>query len=411
MNDSKDDERHGMTERRPRILLAVTVPVSLILMRQVPELLVNDGWEVHVVSSPGPQLSALGSLPDVVVHPLPMERDPSPLKDAISLVKWLQVLRKVRPDVVSVSTPKASLLGALAAKVMRVPRRVYLQRGLRLETATGMLRTILSAAERMTIRASHSVIAVSPSLRSELVELKLAPARKVVVLGGGSSNGVDVDLFSDSGNVEAARALGERLGLDPGIPVVGFVGRVAPDKGLKELAEARTLLLERGVAHQLLIVGGVDTGVSSVQAPPSEVFGPMTFTTGAVDNTAPYYHLMDVFCLPTYREGFPNVVLEASAAGVPTVSTEATGAVDAVKSGVTGLTVPVRSSPDLADALEFLLRSPELRASMGAAAHRWVDAEFRRDLVARLTAEFYAKELALSERSGTPALRAAEETG
>lgn len=395
-----------MAERRPRILLAVTVPVSLILMRQVPELLVRDGWEVHVVSSPGPQLEALGSLPHVFVHPLPMKRDPSPLSDAVSFVKWLRVLRTVRPDVVSVSTPKASLLGAVASMLMRVPRRVYLQRGLRLETATGILRTVLSSAERATIRSSHAVIAVSNSLRAELIALKLAPADKVVVLGSGSSNGVDVDRFSGVAAREEAKTLSGALGLDPEIPVVGFVGRVAPDKGLTELAEARRILLERGVAHQLLIVGGVDTGVSSSEAPPSEVFGPLTFTTGAVDNTAPYYQLMDVFCLPTYREGFPNVVLEASAAGVPTVTTDATGAVDSVKPGITGLTVPVRSGVDLADALETLLRSPELRASMGDAAHRWVDSEFRRDLIARLTADFYANELARPGRAVSAALPA-----
>ncbi|WP_179150830.1 glycosyltransferase family 4 protein [Leifsonia sp. NCR5] len=382
----------------------MTVPVSLILMRNVPELLVRDGWEVHIVSSPGEQLTKLGTLQHVVVHPLPMERDPSPLSDAVSLARWVVLLRKVRPDVVSVSTPKASLLGALAAKLTRAPRRIYLQRGLRLETATGMMRKVLIAAERATARSSHTVLAVSPSLRSELIELGIAPSDKVTVLGSGSSNGVDVELFANARNREAAEAIGTQLGLDRTIPVVGFVGRVAPDKGLKELAEARKILLERGIEHQLLIVGGVDSGVASTDAPASEIFGPMTVTTGAVENTAPYYALMDVFCLPTYREGFPNVVLEASAAGVPTVTTDATGAVDSVKPETTGLIVPARSGSELAGALATLLLDPERRRSMGAAAQRWVNAEFRRDQVARQTTDFYAQEL---ERAGgrTPELR------
>lgn len=382
-----------MAEARPRILLAVTVPISLILMRELPDLLVDDGWDVHIVSAPGPELSRLASQAHVTVHPLRMKRDPSPLSDAGSLVQWIRLLRSVRPHVVSVGTPKASLLGAIASWITRVPRRVYLQRGLRLETATGPLRGVLAATEWLTIRASHSVVAVSPSLRSTLVRLRLGPASKMVVLGSGSSNGVDVGFFTNERNIGSAREIADELGLDPHSPVVGFVGRLAADKGLSELAEARTLLKERGIDHQLLVVGGSDAVAGASHPTTAGAFGSKTFFTGAVANTAPYYQLMDVLCLPTYREGFPNVVLEAAAAAVPTVTTIATGAVDSVKPGVTGLLVPVRSAAGLASALAELLQSPELRRSMGSAAHEWVDAEFRRDRVARLHADFYAEQL------------------
>ena len=125
-----------MTSGKPRIVLGVTVDLSLRLMAGFPQYLAERGWDVHVVSSPGARLDALAGVDGVTVHALTMAREPSPVSDLRSLIAWMRLLRRLRPDVVSVGTPKAGLLGGIAARLTRVPGRVYMLRGLRLETST-----------------------------------------------------------------------------------------------------------------------------------------------------------------------------------------------------------------------------------------------------------------------------------
>ncbi len=354
-----------------RILIGVTADVSVGLLSGLPQTLAADGWDVHVVSSPGERLDALGEVPGVTVHPLPMAREIDLRRDVRGLREWMRVIRRIRPDVVFVGTPKAALLGITAARLLGVRTRVYHLRGLRLETATGTLRRILSAMERLTIRLSTRTLAVSPSLRERVLALGLAPASRVVVLGRGSSNGVDVGRFSpDTPPVDID-------GLDPQVPVIGFVGRLNHDKGLEVLADACRLLDEEGVTHQLLVVGGVDgaelTAFARLRRAP--------IVLGAVADTAGYYPLMRALCLPTLREGFPNVVLEASATGVAVVTTDATGAVDSVIPERTGLVVPAGDAAELAVALRRVLEDPDLAARLGAAGRDFVVEDFRRESV------------------------------
>lgn len=380
--------------RPPRILLGVTADLSLTLMRGFPEYLRDQGWDVHVVSNPGPALTALGTVKGITTHAVTMARRPSPIQDLHSLVTWCRTLRRVRPDVMSVGTPKAGLLGGTAGFLTRVPRRIYLLRGLRLETSSGIQRHIFSVLEGLSMNVAHEVVSVSESLRRRVIGLGLVPASKVLVLGHGSSNGVDVAAFS-AGSFEPGEiaALADSLNMVSAVPVIGFVGRLSTDKGLKVLAEARKILNQRGVDHQLLIVGGIDEGeddslLDKIRSPGRDIIG-----TGYVNDTRPYFQLMDILCLPTYREGFPNVVLESAAAGIPAVTTDATGAIDSVVSGSTGLIVGVGSATELADALQTLILDPSLRADMGAAARRHVSENFSRADVWDRTNSYYSKNL------------------
>jgi len=357
--------------KKPKVVIGVTSAVSLTLLEGWPEYLRDKGWDVHVVSSPAPSLTSLGKR--VSVHPLPMQRDPSPLKDLVALVSWLRLLVRIRPDMVMLGTPKASLLGMLAAAIARVPSRLYLLRGLRGETTTGMRRKALFLLEKLTVSCAHSVIAVSRSLATAFVAGGLAPADKVVVLGRGSSNGVDLDRFVVRPENSQPRA---------DAPVVGFVGRLTMDKGLAVLIEAERLLLQSETEHSLLIVGGQDGLGMDKQAWPA---GARVTETGHVVDTAPFYAQMTLLVLPTYREGFPNVVLEASAAGIPVVTTNATGAVDSVIDHETGIITPVADARALADAIRLLLRDGELRESYGRAGRRLVEKHYDRQCVWALT--------------------------
>jgi glycosyltransferase involved in cell wall biosynthesis len=376
--------------RRPVIVLGVTVELSLRLMSGFPAYLVSRGWDVHVVCSPGETLTALADVDGVTVHPLPMRRDPAPFADLRSLAAWIRLLRRLRPDVVSAGTPKAGLLGMLSARLVRVPARVYLLRGLRLETATGLGRRILTALERLSIASSHVTVAVSRSLAKRAVDLGLGRPERFVVLGDGSSNGVDLDRIQAALPDAAGRAaLRAELGLDDR-PVVGFVGRLVEDKGVAVLAHALRGLAARGAAPQLLLVGASESADDVVSF---DIPGLTVARTGFVADPERYYGAMDLLCLPTFREGFPNVVLEAAAAGLPTVTTDATGAIDSVVDGETGLIVPVRDPAALGRALERLSSDAPLRERMGAAARERARTRFARDVVWAAQEEFYRSRL------------------
>ena len=364
--------------------------MSLRLMQGFPEYLVTRGWDVHVVSSPGPLLDELSSADGVTTHGITMARKPSPVEDLRALAAWVRLLRRVRPNILSVGTPKAGLLGGIAGLLTRVPHRVYLLRGLRLESSTGPRRMVLSLLETVASSCAHQILAVSHSLRDRVAALKLMAPDKVVVLGAGSSNGVETVLYSRERFADADLArMSKALGLVPGILVVGFVGRLTKDKGLEVLAEARAILERKKVDYQLLIVGGIDDSDGARMLDAVRSTGRPALVSGQVDNPEPYYQLMDILCLPTLREGFPNVVLEAAAAGVPTVTTTATGAIDSVIHGETGLIATVGSAESLSDQLALLLEDSGLRLRMGANATLRVKDCFERTAVWDLTESFY----------------------
>ncbi|GAA3735462.1 glycosyltransferase family 4 protein [Leifsonia bigeumensis] len=363
------------------IVLGVTADTSLMLMRGFPEFLRDAGWEVHVVSSPGPLLDALDKVEDLHTHGLAMARQPSPLTDMRGLFAWVRLLRDIRPTVTLVGTPKAGLLGGLASTLVRTPRRVYLLRGLRLETATGIQRVVLTALERLAMRCATDIVAVSASLRQRAIDLRLVAQHRILVLGSGSSNGVDLAAADkvDPGRVAELR---KEMGIGDGTPVIGFVGRLTKDKGIDVLVEAMRLLVERGVRHRLLVIGSVDDAQSSELLASLRGSRNPPLETGHVTDPGPYYRLMDLLCLPTLREGFPNVVLEAAAAGVPTVTTDATGARDSVIDGITGLISRTGDPTSLADRLaELLTATPAERRRMGARARSRAQGEFSRPLV------------------------------
>ncbi len=378
---------------RLRVMSVVTSSLSVRLFEARPEYFAGKGYEVMVVSSAGEELRK-AEREGVRTAEVQMAREISPWRDLVSLWRLVRVMRRLRPTITNVGTPKAGLLGGLAAWLCGVPCRYYTLYGLRCETATGMKREVLIAAERMACGCAHRVICVGESLRQKAIELGVVEASRTVVLGGGSCNGVEAERFAPTAQVlRRGRQMREELGIPGNAPVVGFVGRLTKDKGINELVEAYCELRKEMAELRLLLVGEMEEG-DPLTARTRWLLEkePGIVRTGFVQDPADHYHVMDVLALPTYREGFPTVVLEAHAAGKPVVAARATGAVDAVIDGVTGILVPVGDAQALASALELVIRDRGLAAALGSAGRERVLQEFRRETVWEALEEEYRRQ-------------------
>lgn len=374
------------TSQSPHIVVGITSPQSCLVLGGRLHTLREAGFRVTLVSSPGELLMRTAAREGVESIAIPMRRGITPFADLWSLLCLCWLLYRLKPDMTEFSTPKAGLLGSVAAMFCGVPTRVYLLRGLRLETSIGVKRRILLAAERLASASSHAVLCNSESLRNKALALRLAPASKLRLLGGGSSSGVDVERFSPGPGI-----LRGTLGLHPDALVIGFVGRLTRDKGLPELVEAFDEILAAKPQAHLLLVGWFDASEDALSSDlRSRIKNhPRIHMTGYVADTAPYYRAMDVMVLPTWREGFPNVVLEAAASGIPVVTTICTGSRDAVVPEVTGLLIPPGYPVAISEAVLRLLRNPARRYRMGLAARAWVLENYMKGYVLGLTVLCY----------------------
>ena len=377
---------HRSTPQPYHIVIGITHSQTCLTLTGRLRALRKAGFRVTLISSPGELLDRTAAREGVEAIGLPIRREIAPFADLISFLRLWWLLLHLKPDVCEFSTPKAGLLGSMASWLAGVPARVYMLRGLKLETAKGIRWWFLLAAERVAAACARVVLCNSESMLAEAVALGVAPASKMHLLGDGSSNGVDVERFSPGSS-----SVRSELGIPPDAPLVGFVGRLTQDKGIPELIEAFDTILRSMPDVQLLLVGWFDASEDALGAMWRARIAnhPRIHCTGFVDDTAPYYRAMDLMVLPTWREGFPNAVLEAAATGLPVITTICTGSRDSVVPEVTGLLIPPGYPEAISEAVLKLLRDPVRRRRMGDAARTWVCGHYADERVLGLATLFY----------------------
>ncbi len=386
-----------MTLRPITLIHVTTVPQSLRFVAGQAAYLKAKGFEIHAVSSPGPYLTQFATEESVTVHAMSMARRITPFRDLATLVRLWTLFRGIRPHIVHAHTPKGGLLGMLAARLAGVPVRMYHMHGLPFVTASGFRRKLLMATEAVSCRMASQVLCVSRSVRAMAVDLGLCPTEKIQVLLQGSCNGIDATTQFNPDRMDPVvrHHTRDRYGIPADATVIGFVGRLALAKGLVELAEAwDSLRLEYPDVH-LLLIGPDEPG----DPPPTEVLerfrcDPRVHMVGEDWDTPPLYMAMDILVLPTHREGFPIVLLEAAAMSLAIVATRVTGCLDAVQDRVTGTLVEAYNGNALATGLRRYLQDPDLRRRHGAGARTWILRDFSdKDMRAAIYQE-YARYLA-----------------
>lgn len=317
-------------------------------------------------------------------HVVPMGRMPHPLKDAVALGRMVRLLRARRYDVLHVSTPKAALIGSIAAKLLGIPV-VFVYRRCVYELMTGFKRWFFLQNDRIVCALSDRVVPISRQIRDYLARERIAPERKLTMIGSGSSNGIDIERFHPARIAPEARARQRaELGIDAGAPVLLFVGRVCSEKGV-DLLPAVLAAVRREHPKAVLLVAGPDDARDPAAPETVAAFAgaPGFRRLGFVADPAPLFAVADVFVFPSWFEGFGNVLLEAAAQQRVAVGFDVPGVNEAIAHGESGLLVPAGDSAAMAGAVCTLLGDPAAREAMALRARTRVEREFSNAVIWR----------------------------
>lgn len=372
-----------------KIIRASTVPGSLnsFCRGLLKELEEQDGYEVIAVSSPGEELDEVGKREGVKTYAVAMERRISPLKDIKSLIGLIKVFRKEKPDMVHSITPKAGLLSMIAAWICRVPVRLHTFTGLVFPTATGMKQKILILTDRLTCACATHIVPEGEGVKQDLVNYKITK-KPLKVLGFGNIKGIDLKVFDpDLPEVKAEADKMRKEGLFTFI----YIGRLVGDKGINELIEAFSKLHARNPNTRLLLVGRMEQDIDPLNP---EIVAEIKSNTaieavGVQSDVRPWLAASDVFVFPSYREGFPNVVIEAGAMGLPSIVTDINGAREIIIDGKNGIIIPSKNVEALYRGMKDIIANQSDRTHMQANARPSVASRFEQSFVRKCLKDYY----------------------
>lgn len=362
----------------PKILLGVSSSFCANFLRGQVDFLVKHGFEVILVSGPGEEISMLAKKENARLFTIHFTKRITPLTDFFQLLKIMRLIRRERPDIVNAGNPKSGFLIMLACRLTGYNNTVFTLHGLLSDTKKGLLRRLITSAEKMSCSMASQVIVVSPTLKTHAQKRNILPPGKGMVIKKGSANGIDLHLFPGKAAVAAASGqLRDTLGLKKENMVLGFVGRLSKDKGIDILFEAFNALAKDHPSLRMVIAGPIiEENLFSRQWLHQLYHDERIIYAGKLYDITPFYGIMDMLVLPSLREGFPNVLIEAAAMEVPVIASDIPGCKDAVSEGVNGELFEKGNTAALVKILEKFIADDRQRQQYGMNGRKFVSAHF-----------------------------------
>lgn len=355
---------------KKKLIRITTVPISLDKLLEGQLAYMKEFYNVIAVSSQEEELERVAAKQGVPYFFLPLTRKITPFKDLKAVYSLYSFLRKEKPAIVHTHTPKAGIVGMLASKLAGVPLRLHTVAGLPLLEATGIKRKILDSVEKLTYRCATHVYPNAQGLKTIIEDLNFTTSSKMKVIGKGSSNGIDTTYFSGDTFSTTSGAITQQLGIAPTDFTFILVGRLVGDKGVNELVEAFVSVHKKHPETSLLLVGPLEEELDPLLLETQEIIKthPKIYTTGYVDDVRPYFAFAKALTFPSYREGFPNVVLQAGAMGLPSIVSNINGCNEIITDNYNGLIVPVKNNDALKEAMLTFIEDEDLynRAKINA---------------------------------------------
>jgi len=379
----------------PKILIGVSSSYCASFLKGQVAFLVANGFKVVIVSAPGEEISMLAKKENAELITVPFTKKISPLSDLVQLLHIIRIIRKEKPDIINAGNPKSGFLIMLACWLTGFRHTIFTLHGLLSDNKKGLLRSIIALTEKISCHIPRVVVVVSHSLKEHAIQRKILDPAKAVVIAKGSSNGIDLALFSKTGDLaNQAKELKKKLGLTDKNIVMGFIGRLSKDKGIDILFSAFNVLVNKYPALRLVIAGPLI---------PEHPFSPRYLDQlyhderiiylGKLLDVRPVYGMIDMLVLPSYREGFPNVLIEAAAMELPVIATDIAGCKDAVLQHASGELFAKGNAEQLAAAIVKLTDDPDLRKQYGLAGRVFVEENFAGEKIWRGQLKLYRQML------------------
>ena len=343
-------------------------------------------YDVVAVSTPDHELQEIAQREGIRVIGVPMSRPIAPLRDLVSLWRLIRVFRRERPTMVHSITPKAGLLSMIAAWICRVPIRLHTFTGLVFPTATGLKKRILILTDRITCACATHIVPEGEGVKTDLINYNIT-RKPLQVLGYGNIRGIDLDHYRRSPEV-MEKALPLRK---PNLFTFVFIGRVVRDKGIDELVEAFSLLHSEHPQTRLILVGRAEDNLDPVSPNTRRTIAshPAIEAVGNQSDVRPWLAASDALVFPSYREGFPNVVIEAGALDLPSIVTDINGSREIIVHGQNGIIVPPRNAQTLLQAMTQFVQNPQATQAMALKARQMIASRFEKSFVQKCLFDYY----------------------
>ena len=369
---------------KKKLIRITTVPISLDKLIEGQMAFMKKSYDVVAISSSGEVLSRVAKKEGVRVIAVEMSRKTTPIKDIIAVLKLYTYLKKEKPQIVHTHTPKAGIVGMLASYLANVPNRLHTVAGLPLLESKGVKRSLLNFVEKLTYACATKVYPNSFGLKAIIIEAQFCKVSKLKVLANGSSNGIDTSSFNPANfSKEQNKILRKELALAEEDFVFIFVGRLVRDKGINELVAAFEKLSTENKKVKLLLVGPFEEELDPLEAQTNGIINEneKIISVGFQNDVRPYFAIADALVFPSYREGFPNVVLQAGAMGLPSIVSDINGCNEIIKEEENGLIISVKNAEAIYKAMKRLIENPALKNKLQNNARNMITEVYEQKVV------------------------------